>query len=69
MVKKIIASMLICIVVVATLHIQNVEATDSEYKECFNNCEDECKSKGHGYTYCEMKCDTDCNVKEAAGNN
>lgn len=63
--KNLAAVFIMCIVVVAALHVS--EAFIADYKDCFNNCEKECKDEGQGYTFCEMKCDADCAAKEAAG--
>lgn len=71
MANKLFAIFLVCVSIAAALHIQNVEAhedsTKGRFVECFKECENECLSKGHGYTLCEMKCDTDCADKEADG--
>ena len=40
---------------------------DDQYLTCFNGCEDKCKSEGNGYSFFEMKCDTDCLAKQALG--
>lgn len=67
--NKVVAVFVMCIVVVASMHVReaNADAFSTKYKECFNNCEKECKNEGQGYTFCEMKCDADCGAKEIAG--
>ena len=66
MANKLVSVFLMCIVVMATLHIRQAVADDG-YKTCYEPCDEECKSEGNGDTFCEMKCDTDCLAKVAAG--
>ncbi|CAN4098166.1 unnamed protein product [Withania somnifera] len=40
------------------------EATEEEYKDCYHICHQECFKNGQSYTYCEMKCDGDCSMKD-----
>uniref|UniRef100_O24172 Major pollen allergen Ole e 6 n=2 Tax=Olea europaea TaxID=4146 RepID=ALL6_OLEEU len=37
---------------------------EAQFKECYDTCHKECSDKGNGFTFCEMKCDTDCSVKD-----
>lgn len=68
MANKIIAVFLMCIVVATTtMNLSEATMLDDEFKLCFNNCEQECKGQGHGNTYCEMKCDTDCVAMQTSG--
>jgi hypothetical protein len=70
MANKFVAVFLMCIVVVAAFSIHEAKAgeyDDEKFKACFNTCHKECSDEGNGYTFCEMKCDTDCGNKEAAG--
>ncbi|KAL2535421.1 AAI domain-containing protein [Forsythia ovata] len=46
------------------MQIHKAEATEEEFKECYNTCHKECSEQGNGYTFCEIKCDTDCGIKE-----
>lgn len=71
-----IALFLMCIVVVAALQFANANKEDvakyeakfdAKYKSCFETCEKECLRYGSGQSYCEVKCDEDCDEKEAAG--
>lgn len=67
---KVVAVFVACFLVVAALQVCEAGLEDkfsARYKECFNNCEDQCKKDGQGYTFCEMKCDADCGAKEIAG--
>ncbi|KAK3190094.1 hypothetical protein Dsin_029655 [Dipteronia sinensis] len=65
MAKKIASAALLvmmCLLVfVAAIHhhVPKVDA-DHMYGHCFTSCLDNCDSQGQGYTFCEMKCDTDC---------
>ncbi|KAL6338298.1 hypothetical protein AAG906_018573 [Vitis piasezkii] len=63
MANKLVSVFLMCIVVMATLHIRQAVADDG-YKTCYEPCDEECKSEGNGDTFCEMKCDTDCLAKK-----
>lgn len=63
--KNIAAVFILCIVMVAALHVG--EAFTADYKDCFKKCEKECLDEGQGYTFCEMKCDAECAAKETAG--
>ncbi|OIT39378.1 PREDICTED: major pollen allergen Ole e 6-like [Nicotiana attenuata] len=63
--KKLVAVFLMCMVVLtAVSNVPKAEATEEEFKDCYNTCHQECSQEGHGYTYCEMKCDTECSMKE-----
>ncbi|XP_038713534.1 major pollen allergen Ole e 6-like [Tripterygium wilfordii] len=66
--NKLFAVFVMCIVVVAAMQLRQAEATDgdSKFKDCFTSCEKECMDDGHGNTFCEMKCDSDCGAKEIA---
>ncbi|KAA0066995.1 hypothetical protein IC582_023992 [Cucumis melo] len=76
MAKKMIALFLMCIVVVAALQFASANKEDevakyeakfdAKYKSCFKTCEKECLENGSGQSYCEVKCDEDCNEKEVA---
>ncbi|EEF37597.1 conserved hypothetical protein [Ricinus communis] len=66
--KKLVALFVVCIVVAAAMQLSaDAAATEEQFRSCFNNCKKECQADGGGGTYCEMKCDTDCLAKEAAG--
>ncbi|PHT80476.1 Major pollen allergen Ole e 6, partial [Capsicum annuum] len=58
--KKLVAVFLMCMVVLTTMS----EATEEEYRDCYHTCHKQCSEDGHGYTFCEMKCDTDCSRKD-----
>ncbi|OVA15520.1 Pollen allergen ole e 6 [Macleaya cordata] len=74
MAKKIVAMFVMCIVLVATLYVQETAAIDenmkayAEFKSCFNTCKPECIAEGKGNSMCEIKCDSECAAKEVAGN-
>jgi energy-converting hydrogenase Eha subunit B len=62
------AVFLLCTVVAAAMHLSEASPVDgTQYVTCFNDCEDKCKSEGNGYSFCEMKCDTDCLAKQVLG--
>ncbi|OIT38407.1 PREDICTED: major pollen allergen Ole e 6-like [Nicotiana attenuata] len=61
--KKVVAVFVMCMVVLSAVHVQVAEA-DEIFKRCFDNCQKECADEGHGYTFCEMKCDADCGMME-----
>ncbi|KAI6674776.1 hypothetical protein NL676_002682 [Syzygium grande] len=68
MANKLVAAFLVCVVLAGALHAREAEATaDGAFKSCFTACHDGCKAGGHGFTFCEMKCDTECTEKELAG--
>ncbi|KAK4856095.1 hypothetical protein QYF36_014063 [Acer negundo] len=52
----------LCLVFVAAVQVPQVHAADV-YGDCLPVCLQACK-KDNGYTFCEMKCDTDCFNKE-----
>ncbi|CAK9151100.1 unnamed protein product [Ilex paraguariensis] len=64
MAKKLVAVFLMCIVVLAAVHVHEVVADEEVYKSCYAPCHQDCSSEGNGYTFCEMKCDGDCGAKE-----
>lgn len=66
MAQKFVAAFLICMVVLAAVQVQQTQAAAEVYKACYKSCERDCESGGQGYTFCEMKCDTDCAAKEVA---
>lgn len=69
MAKKLIA-MLVMFMVVMAANNKAAEAGDlDEYKDCFDTCHKNCfqDGNGQGYTFCEMKCDTECGAKEVKG--
>lgn len=65
MANKLVSVFLMCIVVMAALHIP--QAAADEYKTCYERCNQDCRGEGNGQTFCEMKCDSDCVEKVAAG--
>lgn len=68
--KKVVAVFLMCMFVMTAMHANKAEARAiDQYKNCFDTCFNECfqDGKGNGYTFCEMKCDDDCGVKEIKG--
>ncbi|OMP01440.1 Pollen allergen ole e 6 [Corchorus olitorius] len=67
MANKFVAVFLVCIVVAATMCVEEVGAHESKdhFSKCFKECDKECHENGHGNTFCEMKCDEDCGAKEA----
>lgn len=67
MAKKLVAVFLMCLFVMATFHVHEAEADEAQFKECYDTCHKECSDKGNGFTFCEMKCDTDCSVKDVKG--
>ncbi|CAK9328716.1 unnamed protein product [Citrullus colocynthis] len=68
--KMMIAVLLMCIVVVAIANKEEVEKYeakfDAKYKSCYETCEKECLQSGNGQSFCEVKCDEDCDEKETA---
>ncbi|KAF8006461.1 hypothetical protein BT93_K0684 [Corymbia citriodora subsp. variegata] len=68
MANKLVAVFLVCIVLAGAMHVQEAEATSDSYKACFTGCHDGCKPE-HGFSFCEVKCDTECTEKEVAGKN
>ncbi|CAK9328719.1 unnamed protein product [Citrullus colocynthis] len=76
MAKKMIAVFLMCILVVAALKFSTANAEekedkyeakfDAKYKSCYETCEKECLESGNGQSFCEVKCDEDCDEKEVA---
>ncbi|KAK2998372.1 hypothetical protein RJ639_010140 [Escallonia herrerae] len=64
MAKKLVAVFLMCIVVLAAVHVNAQNSAEEEYKSCFTDCQKGCEGEGHGYTFCEMKCDSDCGTQE-----
>ncbi|CAA3002623.1 Hypothetical predicted protein, partial [Olea europaea subsp. europaea] len=60
MAKKLIAVFLMCLFLIATVDVHKAEANDAEFKECCNTA----TRSAHGFTFCEMKYDNDCSVKE-----
>ncbi|KAK2647061.1 hypothetical protein Ddye_022256 [Dipteronia dyeriana] len=62
MAKFAAALLVLCLVFVAAVQVPQVQATDV-YGDCLRGCLKECM-KHNGYTFCEMKCDTDCFNKE-----
>ncbi|GFY98809.1 hypothetical protein Acr_13g0002100 [Actinidia rufa] len=67
MAGKMVAVFLMCVVVVAAMHVQEAEAMGEVFKPCYEECQKDCQASGNGNTFCEMKCDTDCSLKENAG--
>ena len=68
--KQFVAVFLMCMVVVAAVHIHKAEATTAQqFSDCYNSCYNGCHQdgKGIGATFCEMKCDADCVAKETKG--
>lgn len=65
--SQIPAVFLLCTVVAAAMHLSEASPVDDQYVTCFNDCKDKCKSEGNGYSFCEMKCDTDCLARQALG--
>ncbi|PSS06417.1 Major pollen allergen Ole e like [Actinidia chinensis var. chinensis] len=65
MAQKFVAVFLMCMVIAAAMHVREAEAIGEVYKTCYEGCHKECLS-GNGFTFCEMKCDTDCAAKESA---
>ncbi|KAL5852762.1 hypothetical protein ACOSQ3_007880 [Xanthoceras sorbifolium] len=62
-----VALLVMCLVFVAAKipHVPKVEA--DVHGDCFSPCLEKCDSDGgQGYTFCEMKCDTDCFNKDVA---
>lgn len=71
MANKLVAVFLMCVVVVAAVHLSPVAADEKAsaiWKDCFKHCEKDCLHAGTGYTNCEMKCDSECDAREIAGN-
>ncbi|KAK1592404.1 hypothetical protein Q3G72_024315 [Acer saccharum] len=62
MAKFAAALLVLCLVFVAAVQVPQVHAADV-YGNCLPVCLKECE-KENGYTFCEMKCDTDCFNKE-----
>ncbi|KAL5782655.1 hypothetical protein ACOSP7_007684 [Xanthoceras sorbifolium] len=59
MAKFAAALLVLCLVFVAAVQVPEVQATRDVYGECLPECLKGCE-KDNGYTFCEMKCDTDC---------
>ncbi|KAH7573817.1 hypothetical protein ACOSQ2_007982 [Xanthoceras sorbifolium] len=59
MAKFVAALLVLCLVFVAAVQVPEVQATRDVYGECLPECLKGCE-KDNGYTFCEMKCDTDC---------
>ncbi|KAI3423239.1 uncharacterized protein J3R85_011202 [Psidium guajava] len=66
MANKLVAVFLMCVVLAGAMHMREAEAADETFKSCFTACYDGCKADGHGFTFCEVKCDTECSEKEVA---
>ncbi|KAL3717442.1 hypothetical protein ACJRO7_008948 [Eucalyptus globulus] len=66
MANKLVAVFLMCIVLAGAMYVREAEATKESFKSCFTACHDGCKAEGHGFSFCEVKCDTDCTDKEIA---
>ncbi|XP_059664413.1 major pollen allergen Ole e 6-like [Cornus florida] len=67
MAKKLVTMLVMCIVVVAAFHVPEAEGWGEmlkDFKECYGPCKQECLDGGNGFTFCEMKCDTECGAKE-----
>ncbi|TXG72091.1 hypothetical protein EZV62_000670 [Acer yangbiense] len=62
MAKFAAALLVLCLVFVAAVQVPQVHAADV-YGNCLLVCLKVCE-KDNGYTFCEMKCDTDCFNKE-----
>ncbi|KAK3190090.1 hypothetical protein Dsin_029651 [Dipteronia sinensis] len=62
MAKFAAALLVLCLVFVAAVQVPQVHAVDV-YGDCLPGCLKACV-KDNGYTFCEMKCDTDCFNKE-----
>lgn len=67
MANKHVALFLVCIAIVAALHVQDAEAHPRGKGLKYTDCLKECIAKAHGHKLCEMKCDTDRTTKEADG--
>lgn len=66
--QKLVAVFLMCLVLAAALHVTEAEdVVQNDYKKCLSDCEDKCNKKNNGYTFCEMKCDSDCGAQEFRG--
>ncbi|KAK4357403.1 hypothetical protein RND71_023013 [Anisodus tanguticus] len=57
--KKLVTMFLMCMVVFSAVHVSK-----AEFQGCYEDCQKECAEKGHGPTFCELKCDTDCGYME-----
>ncbi|CAK9328717.1 unnamed protein product [Citrullus colocynthis] len=74
--KNMIAMILMCILVVAALQFSTANGEEkvdkyeakfeAKYKSCYQTCEKECLHSGNGQSFCEVKCDEDCDKKETA---
>ncbi|TXG72093.1 hypothetical protein EZV62_000672 [Acer yangbiense] len=53
--------LVLCLVFVAAVQVPKVHA--DVYGDCLPDCLKACE-KDNGYTFCEMKCDTDCFNKD-----
>ncbi|RAL43488.1 hypothetical protein DM860_012629 [Cuscuta australis] len=62
--KKLAAVLLICMVVVCAISAVPAAEADSDYKQCTESCQNDCKKEGNGDTMCEVKCDTKCGAME-----
>lgn len=67
--QKIIAVLLVCLVLVAAIHVAEggLETKEKEYKKCLEDCETKCE-KENSRSFCEQKCDEDCENLEDKGN-
>lgn len=66
--QKIVAVFLIMCLFLAAVHVIEAEdAIQNDYKKCLEDCEDKCNKDNKGYTFCEMKCDSDCGAQEFKG--
>ncbi|GKV48572.1 hypothetical protein SLEP1_g55372 [Rubroshorea leprosula] len=67
MANKFIVVFLLRIMVAVAMYVPAAAVLDDDhFKSCFNTCHRESNSIGSGNTSCEMKCDSDCEYKEAA---
>ncbi|KAI4301228.1 hypothetical protein L6164_034525 [Bauhinia variegata] len=65
MANKLVAVFVVCIVVIAALQLPAAQAHEDQFKHCFSKCVEDCRKGDDGETNCEIKCDGDCDAKEA----
>lgn len=67
MAKKLFAVFVMCLIVLAAVNVATAHDYQGDYQNCYKDCEKECEYEGNGYTFCEMKCDTNCAQLELKG--
>lgn len=60
--KRLMAFFLLCVIVIASVHVHTVDAGSDDASEmCYNNCFHRCKldsTNSHGH--CQAKCGMEC---------